>query len=303
MSPGPALPTMSLEAPLPTDALGPTADDAPAERTRLEYFRSYQQSVHSSNWFINLLWGMLAFFSSGVIPIVGPMVWTGYLYECVEVLAMNRGRVFPDFDANRFGDYITRGVWPFLIQLILWVAIYVTWFVVYIGLFVVLALADVSGDEYAPIVMAVGFPLLALALATVALVPTILLAPLMLRAGLAQDVGIAVNFRWCRDFLKRVGVETAISTLFVLLTGAMLTTLGCGLLFIGSYFAWAWVTMANAHLSWQLYELYLARGGESVPLKPRRPPPQTYPYASAPPSGGSAIPTVGGTSPDGSTNV
>ncbi|HUE74264.1 MAG TPA: DUF4013 domain-containing protein [Pirellulaceae bacterium] len=276
---------MSLEtATLPTEPGAPAALAAPGERTRIEYFRSYQQTVQGPNWVVNLLWGMLAFFSSGVIPIVGPMVWTGYLYECVEVLTTTRGRVFPDFDVNRFGDYITRGVWPFLVQLVIWIAIWATWFVVYVGMFVVLGLAGAAGDEYAPIVMAVGFPLLALALATVSVVPTALLAPLMLRAGLTQDLSSAVKLAWWGDFLKRVGLETALTTLFILLTGAILTSLGCVFVFIGSYVAWAWVTMASAHLSWQLYELYLARGGESVPLKPRElaPPPDRY-LESGPP--------------------
>jgi uncharacterized protein DUF4013 len=276
---------MSLDqATAPTEAGGPVAGEIAAARTRLEYFRAYQQALQSPNWFVNLLWGMLAYFSSGVIPIVGPMVWTGYLYECLEVLATTRGRTFPDFDVNRFGEYLTRGLWPFLVQLVIWLALWATWIVVYVGLFIVLAIAGAAGEQYAPLVMAVGFPLLVLALATVVVLPLVLLAPLMLRAGLSQDLSATFQLSWCADFLRRVGMEIAASTLFLLITGSILTVLGCTLLGVGTYLAFAWITMASTHLSWQLYELYLARGGAPVPLKPRRlsPPPYPFPPVSQP---------------------
>jgi hypothetical protein len=124
----------------------------------------------------------------------------------------------------------------------------------------------------------------------VVFVPLVLLAPLMLRAGLTQDLSSALKLSWWSDFLKRMWLEIVASTLFILLTGFLLTMLGCLLVGIGSYIAWAWVTLANAHLSWQLYDFYLARGGESVPLKPKKlvPPPVRYPdygYPGYPASG------------------
>ena len=294
---------MSLQAPLPSDALGPEADDAPSERTRLEYFRSYQQSVQGPNWFINLLWGMLAFFSSGVIPMVGPMVWTGYLYECIEVLLLSRGRVFPDFDVNRFGDYLARGVWPFLTQLAIWMSLAVSYVLLYVFMVLVALATSAIGEEHVGVALAVGGMLYAFCVAAVIILPMILLAPLMLRLGLTQDLAIGLNFRWWGDFLRRTWLETTISTLFVLLTGALLTTLGTALLCIGSYLAWAWVTMASTHLAWQLYELYLARGGENVPLKPRWTAPPPYRYPSMAP-GASAVATAGNhTGASGETHV
>ncbi len=264
----------------PTNASGESpAEDAPAACTRIEYFRSYQAAVQSPNWVVNLLWGMLALISSGIIFIVGPMIWTGYLYDCVEELHTSRGRSLPDFDVNKFSDYLTRGVWPFLVQLVIWFALAATYVLSYIGLFVLVAVSAGVGEEYTPIVFAIGLPLLALALAAVVIVPLMLLSPLMLRAGLSQDLAIGFKLSWWRDFFRRVGLELVLTTLFVLVTGTLLTTLGCFLVIIGSYVAWAWVTLANAHLSWQLYELYLSRGGEPVPLKPRKlaPPPYRYP--------------------------
>jgi hypothetical protein len=285
---------MSLEsATATTDAAGPASLAAPGERTRIEYFRAYQQAVQSPNWFVNLLWGMLAFFSSGVIPLVGPMVWTGYLYECVEVLAATRGRVLPDFDVNRFGEYITRGVWPFFAQLAIWFALALAYFLLYVFMVLIALATSAVGEEHIAIVLSLGGMLYAFSVAAVIVTPMIVLAPLMLRLGLSQDLTIGLNFRWWGDFLRRMWLETVVTTLFVLLTGMILTTLGCALLFIGTYVTWAWVTLANAHLSWQLYDLYLTRGGQSVPLKPRQPVPPPYRYpemrgADRPPPANSA---------------
>ena len=276
---------MSLDqAAAPTDAGSPAAFDAPRQPARIEYFRAYQQTVQGPNWVVTLLWGMLAFFSSGVIPIIGPMVWTGYLYECVEVLTLSRGRVFPDFDANRFGAYMSRGVFPFLVQLVSWLGLAALYVLLYIFMVLIAVVASAIGEQHLPIIVALGGMLYALVVAAVVVLPMILLCPLMLRLGLSQNLALGFNLPWCGDFLRRMWLEIVLSTLFVLMTGTVLTLLGCVFLFIGSYVAWAWVTMANAHLSWQIYEIYLARGGQRVPLKPKQvaPPPFRYPEGGPP---------------------
>ena len=249
------------------------------DRTRVEYFRAYQAVLASGNWLLNLCWGMLAMFSSSVIPLVGGMAWTGYTYDCVEHLHLTRGKELPDFDVNRFGDYLTRGVFPFLTQLLIWSSLAAAYVLMYVSVIVIAAVSAAVGEEYAPIVLAVGLPLVGLALAVVVLTPMILLAPLMLRLGLSQDLSVGFKLSWWGDFLRRMWPELVLSTLFVLTTGLIMTTLGCLLIIVGSYAAWAWVSLASAHLSWQLYDLYLSRGGEPVPLKPKRlvPPPASPP--------------------------
>jgi hypothetical protein len=271
-----------------TTTAAPAAPQALPERTRLEYFRSYQAVLGSGNWVLNLLWGSLAFFSSSFIPIVGGMVWTGYAYDCVEHLHVTRGKEMPDFDANRFSDYLTRGVFPFLVQLVLWCSLGACYILMYIGLAIIIGLAEAAGDENAVIVLATGIPLLLLLLSLLVIIPMILLAPLMLRLGLSQDLSIGFKLSWWGDFLRRMWPEIVLTTLFVLMTGFIITSFGCLVMIIGFYTGWVWVSLASAHLAWQLYDLYLARGGEQVPLKPRRlvPPPASPPgmYYVPPPS-------------------
>src|SRR5579859_7900971 len=100
---------------------------------------------------MNLVWGGLCF----LVPIVGPMVMVGYLFEVIEwlhrrreeeklpwveptgVAAAPEGAIrtgpgasagsfelaapeqYPDFNVNRIQDYLMRGVWPFLVQLLI----------------------------------------------------------------------------------------------------------------------------------------------------------------------------------------
>jgi hypothetical protein len=273
---------------------------SPAIGRRIEYLAAYRAAIASPNWLINLLWGLLAFFSSNVIPFIGGLIWTGYTYECVERWHVTRGKELADFDVNRLGDYLTRGAVPFLIQMVLWFALFAAYLLVYVGIFAFALIADAVGDEYAMIVLAAGLPLLALAVGFGLLLLTVFLSPLMLRAGLAQDLGVAFRLSWWRDFLRRVGLELLLTTLFVLVTGTLLTLLGCAALFVGSYFVWPWVTLASAHLAWQLYELYLGRGGEPIPLKPK----QVIPPLRAPGYGFPGyVPAVGQPPPPPGANI
>src|SRR5580658_5655365 len=57
---------------------------------------------------------------SQLIPVVGPIVLLGYRAEVSVALEHDPElRRHPKFDFGRFVEYLTRGVWPFLISLIL----------------------------------------------------------------------------------------------------------------------------------------------------------------------------------------
>src|SRR5262245_4610193 len=151
---------------------------AVSERPRLEYFRAYQAALASRNWPLNLFWGTLAFLSSAIVPLVGWLAWTGYTYDCVEHLNLTRGKELPDFDPNRFGDYLTRGIFPFLVQIVIWCSLGACYVLTYVGIFALAAVIAGIGEEHAEIVLGVGLPLMGLALAALVMTPIFLLAPL-----------------------------------------------------------------------------------------------------------------------------
>src|SRR5262245_14760668 len=84
----------------------------------IEYMRSYNYIFENPNWVMNVLWGFLCILSTALIPILGQLVLMGYQYEVVESLFLARGTRYPDFDINRFADYLGRSIWPFLVSLI-----------------------------------------------------------------------------------------------------------------------------------------------------------------------------------------
>jgi len=79
-----------------------------------------------------------------------------------------------------------------------------------------------------------------------------------------------VNFRWVGHYLQTMWLETTLVWLFVMLSSLVLLPLGCLLLCFGFFLAIALLTIVQGHLHCQLYELYLYRGGEPIPLRPLR---------------------------------
>jgi hypothetical protein len=95
-----------------------------------------------------------------------------------------------------------------------------------------------------------------------------LMVPPMLRAGLAQDFAEGFNFGWVLDFLKRTWMEMILGLLFLMFSAAVLGVLGLLACYIGLFFVMPVVFLAQAHLNYQLYVLYLSRGGTPIPEKP-----------------------------------
>jgi hypothetical protein len=64
--------------------------------------------------------------------------------------------------------------------------------------------------------------------------------------------------------------------LFVLFSTMATMLVGCLLFCMGLFVAMAFLTLLQAHLHCQLYEIYLARGGEPIPLRPLPAPPTAH---------------------------
>jgi hypothetical protein len=147
-----------------------------------------------------------------------------------------------------------------------------------------IGIAVASNERVGLIVAAIVVPLVMLFFMTVSLLLSTAMVPLYLRAGLAQDFGQALNFRWIKDFLAKVGLQTFLFTLFLMVTGGILGIIGYAACFVGLFpviFLLAGPVVAHAH--YQLYRLYLARGGEPIPLKPLPSEPTYAPAPTSPP--------------------
>jgi hypothetical protein len=156
-----------------------------------------------------------------------------------------------------------------LIDLIVQFVLTIPILIVVYGSMIGIGLAVASNERVGVIVAAIVVPLLFIFMIAVSLLLSTAMVPLYLRAGLAQDFGLAFNFPWIKDFLAKVGVQTLLFNLFLMVSWAILGIIGYAACFIGLLpviFLLAGPVVAHAH--YQLYRLYLARGGEPIPLKP-----------------------------------
>jgi len=190
------------------------------------------------------------------------MVTWGYVFDVIEARHRHGAQEYPPFDFDRLGVYLTRGVWPFLIFLVV-VAVSL---LVALPIFFILMIPAVTGNpsnQPGQVVFVIGI----LAFMVLMLATQILSGPLLFRAGLAQDFASAFSLSYLKDFLSRVGMELVLSFLFLLVTAPFVAALGILALCIGLYAATVVIYFAQYHLYYQLYELYLARGGTPIPLK------------------------------------
>jgi hypothetical protein len=265
----------------------------------VQYFLAYRFVFQSPNWLKNLLFGSLCFF----VPIAGTMVLIGYLFEVIEWLHRRRQEeklpwverpeglapsppgaiqaepgqaaatfledategAYPDFDMNRLQAYLMRGIWPFLVQMLVQLPVTFLFICLYGLTMILVAVGSASGGPPWIIlaVFLVGLPVSLL----VALVCTILVVPLYLRVGLSQDFGSAFSMALFKDFFRRAGKEVVLSRLFLQASAVLVSVLGMMVCVVGIYPAAVLCVVAAHHLDYQLYELYLQRGGE--PIRPR----------------------------------
>src|SRR4051794_28614352 len=112
--------------PNPYSSPGFTPPDASfpggSSQSQLEYMRSINFVFENPNWLVNALLSFLCQIVAGFIPIVPQMVLMGYQFEVIDNLLESRGTRYPDLNLDRIGDYLGRGVWPFLAMFVVGIA-------------------------------------------------------------------------------------------------------------------------------------------------------------------------------------
>ena len=233
----------------------------------MRYMYAFQYIFENPNWITNVLLATVCF----LIPVVGPIVLIGYQFQIIEALLMRRTATYPDFDFNQFGQLLTRGVWPFLAAMIPQMVYFMI--VMFFGIFGFMATIAItagvsdSSEGLGMLCFLSGMFFIFAAAMTLSVLFSLAMIPMTLAAGLSQEFGPAFNFAFVRDFVARVWKEMILSSLFLTFAALVLAPIGALVFCIGSYVVLAVLMLANAHLLYQLYALYLTRGGMPVPLK------------------------------------
>jgi hypothetical protein len=242
---------------------------------RMQYFQSYRFIFENPGWFMTVVWGFLCMLSTQLIPLVGQMVFAGYECEVLETLHRTGGARYPAFDINRFADYLVRSIPPLLVNLLISLPFAILFGVAYVGGIVATLVAAESNASENVSLLAVTL----IGVSTVFLLLTLMflwmfvITPFSLRACLSQDFAGSLNFRWALDVYRKTWLETTLAIQFFLVTMFIFSIFGFLALCIGSFAAFVIVCLSETHLYYQLYQVFLARGGEAIPLRPVRAPP------------------------------
>lgn len=224
-------------------------------------------------WGMNLLLGGVCV----LIPIAGPMALMGWhigaLYGRPN---WKEFTTYPEFDFGKFGQYLERGVWPFLVQIVVSLAVVpIMMLVVMVPTMAMMAVMVPQADshpthppEVPPALLAI-IPLLVLGYVAIFGLMMLVSKPLMIRAAMTQDFGKAFNWSFFKSFTAKTWVLQVCSAVFLMAAGLVLAVVGVMACFIGMYFTISIAFFAHWHLDRQIYELYLQRGGEPVPLSPK----------------------------------
>lgn len=229
----------------------------------LQFMEAFNYVFRNPNWLLNLLLPALC----AIIPIAGPMVLLGFQFETIEALPRSGGRTYPDFDFGRFGTYFMRGLWPFLVGLVA-VPVMGTIWLVLIGV-PVACMGFLGHSGNGPnIVFILSFVVLMALFFLSIIVLSLAMIPLQMRAGLMQDFAGAFSFTFVKEFIGRTWLEIILQALFMSVAGTVLMMGGLILCIVGVIPAAVLTYLGQTHFHYQLYEIYLSRGGEPIPIMP-----------------------------------
>ena len=208
------------------------------------------------------------------IPVVGGLAMFGWHCEIMQRLQRKHPQPIPEYSFSDLMVYVTRGVVPFAVQLVvsLPAALLVVGLVL-VG-FVTAAVAGgasrSAGDPNFALIAVVCVVAVAAGSAVLALTAVCSHAAVT-RAELTEDFGAALAIRPLMAYLKSMWL----STLGALLLFSVVTGVGslAGLLccYVGVFPVAIIMGVATVHLRHQLYCKYLARGGEAIDVKAAAP--------------------------------
>jgi hypothetical protein len=237
----------------------------------MKYLESYQFVFRSPKWLQNLLICTVA----PMVPVVGPMVVLGYQFDIIQALHTHGDRDYPEFDFNRLMNYLLRGLWPFLVQLIVSLPLAMFFMVAYFVFIIGIVSSAAPGGDGSAVEGWLIFGGCAIAVYLVLAVAVSMVAlPMILRAGLMMDFAAGFSWPYVRDFLQRMWQTELLVALFLVGTGMVVIMVGFMLFFVGIYPAAALIHFASCYLMFQLYQEYLRRGGQEFPLPVEKAPPK-----------------------------
>lgn len=238
----------------------------------MQYNQSVRDFFKSPKWGMNLLLGGVCM----LIPLIGQILLSGW--NITQLWARRRAddppadqsmgdaSAYPEFNFDNFVKYLSRGLWPFLVQLITGLAFaFVIMIVVIVATIFITGIAAIIPDF--GLVLLVPLLLIGIVFYLALIIAlNLVVVPLGLKATLTQSFNEAFDFTFAKNFIALIWMELIVASLFMFALGIALMILAILTLGLGMYFAMPPVVFAWQHLMKQLYLLHLERGGMAVVL-------------------------------------
>jgi hypothetical protein len=224
-----------------------------------DFMRMLRAPFQSPNWVMNLVW-MFVCQIAGII-VVGSLVLIGYQAEVAEARSGGRRENWPDFNPDRFTEYLMRGLWPFLWSLIWTIPLM---FVIGVPVIVTFMLSSVliqSGNDVSGLIVIVTGSLVSMAAYCFAM---LVMAASMMHSTLGNDFAKGADFVWIRSYVSKMGVTTIWTGIVYILVGNIMGWLGILCFCVGVLAVGPILNLMAADLLSQLHDIFVFRGGVSA---------------------------------------
>jgi uncharacterized protein DUF4013 len=231
---------------------------------KIEYLEGFRILFKDPNWGINLLIGSVYM----LIPILGPIVMMGWQMELFQRLCRRHPHPIPKQDFGDLPYYLGRGVIPFVVSLIICIPLVFVMVALIFSFIFGIGLLASQRVMTGPFIF-LGFLGGGVTLFFLVMVPTITLANAALtRAYLTEDIGKAFELKKIFAYAQVTWKKILLAYLIYLPLTVVLMIAGMIALYVGMYPAMVIMNVAWLYIAWQIYENYLAEGGEAIEINP-----------------------------------
>ena len=227
--------------------------------TSFDLGRMLAAPFKSPNWPMNLLWMFVCQLASVIF--VGSLVMLGYQAEVAESRSGGRSEHWPDFNPDRFSDYMMRGLWPFLWSMIWSIPLI---FLIGIPAFTTIFLSRVllqNNNDVSGVIVIITGSVVSVSVYFFAMVA--MLASVM-HAGLGNDFQKGADIKWIGSYISKMGRTTIWVGIVFVLVSLVAYAVGLLLFCVGFIVATPYINLVVADLYAQLHDIFVSRGGVSA---------------------------------------
>jgi hypothetical protein len=239
------------------------AQESENKNTSFDYIQPFRYLFDNPKAGMNLLFACILM----LIPIVGPIVSMGWYGRVLRALVKHETPAVPELDFNQFVEYLKEGAIAFVISLLIVLPItFIILFVVFGGI-AMISLFTHEPEQMQPFLIVTFIGIGGVVLLGFMLLISIFSSAALTRAYLTLDWGQAMDFRKIISYAKATWRSVVTAWVVYLPASILLMIVGMLALYLGLYPASVIMSVAWIHFMYQIYERYLASGGEPIPIK------------------------------------